>query len=155
MLICWMCDSCTVMFQTATGRELQCFLMSTEGRVDTNVIETGLEFRWVSVNTSVADNSRKTNEPLTSPQYAARSARLLQMDKLTKSPFRDKSRSLMHPCKHKLMLKMLGCIMKQDIQRGKQSKAQRLRSCDTKHCLINGLMQHDEIQVIICSAIKL
>ena len=53
---------------------------------------------------------------------------LLQMDKLTKSPFRHKSRSLMHPCKHKLMLKMLGRIMKQDIQMGIQSKAQSLKS---------------------------
>lgn len=60
--------------QTATGEEVQCFSVSTEGRVDTNVIETGLEFRWVSVNTSVADNSKKTNEPLTSPEQAARSA---------------------------------------------------------------------------------
>lgn len=39
------CESCMLMFQTATGQEVQCFLKSTEGRVDTNVIETGLEFR--------------------------------------------------------------------------------------------------------------
>lgn len=40
-----MSESCTIMFQTATGQRVQCFLVSTEGRVDTNVIETGLEFR--------------------------------------------------------------------------------------------------------------
>lgn len=39
------CESCTIMFQTATGQEVQYFLMSTEGRVNTNVTETELEFR--------------------------------------------------------------------------------------------------------------
>lgn len=33
-------ESCMITFQTARGQEVQCFLMSTEGRVDTNVIET-------------------------------------------------------------------------------------------------------------------
>lgn len=53
---------------------LQCVLMSTEGRVDTNVIETGPEFRLVRVNSTAADNSKKANEALTSPLCAARSA---------------------------------------------------------------------------------
>lgn len=38
--------------------------------------------------------------PLTSPQYAARSALLLQSTGLTKSLFSGKSGGLMHPCKH-------------------------------------------------------
>lgn len=127
-------ESCMIIFQTATGQEVQCFLMSTEGRVDTNVTETRLEFRWVSVNTSVADNSKKTNEPLTSPQYAARSAGLLQMDKLTRSPLRGKTRNLMHPCTHKLMLKTLGQTIKQAVEKENKAKLRaQVRSCDTTH----------------------
>lgn len=122
--VCKVCKSCVQWkteqwelfddVQTATGLEVQCFLKSTEGRVDTSVIETRLEFRWVSVNTSVADNSKKTNEPLTRLQRAARSARLLQMDTLTRSLFRGKSRNLTHPCKHELMLRTRGHTMKRD-----------------------------------------
>lgn len=58
--------------------------------------------------------------PLTSPQYAARSALLLQSTGLTKSLFRGKSGGLMHPCKHtKIMLETL----KQVIQKAQESTA--------------------------------
>ncbi len=43
----------------------------------------------------------------------------------------DKSRNLMHPCKHKLV-NILGCIMKRDIQReNKAEHRAQVRSCDT------------------------
>lgn len=61
----------------------------------------GWSFGECSVNTSVADNGKKTNEPLTSPQYAAQAFPDGQTDK---EPFREKSRNFMHPCKHKLMV---------------------------------------------------
>lgn len=74
----YLCKQQPVKVPRSLSNKVHRFPVSTEGRVDTNAIETGLEFRCVSVNSSVADKG-KTNEPPATPQKAACSAARLRM----------------------------------------------------------------------------